>query len=377
MMREAQILLVSLASLFALGLLMAFSTSAVARSGELGVPRQALYAVPAMLAFVLAMRFDYRRLADPPVYRAIVVVALVLLVLVLVPGIGVKILGARRWISLGVVSFQPSEFAKFALVVLLAVKLTANEQQLGRFLSGTLPPLLIAGCFAGMVYLQRDIGVPAVMLGTAVGMLFVAGARWSHLSAAGSVLLALVAAAVLFVPHRVQRLLAFRDPWAYREDESFQLIQAFSAFAEGGWYGRGLGAGEQKLGYLPAAETDFVFAVLGEELGLFGSLGVVLAFGVLTWAGLRVAQHAPDRFGQILGAGLTLLITVQAVFVLAVNTGLAPTKGLPLPFVSAGGTALIAYLGMAGVLINIALQSPAPWPVRDGLGRPRFARARG
>jgi cell division protein FtsW len=187
-------------------------------------------------------------------------------------------------------------------------------------------------------------------------MMMVAGVHWIYLAGSGVAGVVAVVFAIIHSPHRVDRMMAFWDPWKYSDDESFQLIQSLAAFAQGGLTGRGLGAGEQKLFYLPAAHTDFIFAVIGEEAGLIGSIATVLIFALFLFAGMKIAMNAKDTFGSLLSFGITMLVAFQAAFIMAVTTGLLPTKGLPLPFVSYGGTALIVYLGMIGVMVNIGAQ---------------------
>jgi len=285
-------------------------------------------------------------------------------VLVLIPGIGKEVDGAQRWIALGPVRFQPAELARFALVVLLAVKLTQNRDVAHTFFGGFLPPFLLALLFTGLVVMERDLGIPAMMMGVTMVMMCAAGIRWRYLL--GSVMLvgSAAGALVLIYPHRVQRFVTFIDPWVDPRSSGYQLIQALSAFAQGGAFGRGAGASEQKLGYLPAAHTDFIFAVIGEEFGLVGTLAVMLLYAALLYAAIRIALNASDLFGSLLATGLGTLVVLQAAFVMAVNIGLLPTKGLPLPFISLGGTALIMFLGMMGVLVNIGAQATEPAPAR-------------
>ena len=280
----------------------------------------------------------------------------------LIPGIGVKVDGARRWIHIGGFRFQPSEFAKFALILLLAVKLTEQREYAKRVFRGFLPPVAIACVFAGLVLAERDLGIPAMIMGTAGIMMFLGGVRWQFLALSVAPGVAGLAALIYFAPHRLRRLLAFINPWDYRDDAGWQLIQSFAAFAHGSFWGRGVGAGEQKCGYLPAAHTDFIFPVIGEELGLVGTLAVVGLFALLAWVAYRIAANAADHFGGMLAAGITTMFTLQALFIMMVTTGLLPTKGLPLPFISYGGTALLMQLTMVGILINVGLQSRVQEP---------------
>ncbi len=360
MKRETTAVVIITLALSLLGVLMVYSVSEVNADLRGLHLRQAMFFAAGVVAMLIAAKTDYHRLASPLIFRSILFVTIALLGLVLIPGIGVRVNGAQRWINLGGFGFQPSELAKFALVVLLAVKLAQNRQTVEKFWTGFLPPLLVAGVFAALVYLERDLGIPVLMVGVAFVMLFVAGARWHYLAGSFVPAVFLIFALILTSPHRVKRLTAFLDPWEDRLESGFNLIQSLSAFAQGGAWGRGAGASEQKLGYLFGAHTDFIFAVVGEEFGLAGTLGVVALFACLLLVSIRVAAYAPDLFGALLATGIATLIAGQAVFVMAVNTGLVPTKGLPLPFVSNGGTALVVFLAMTGVLANIATQAREP-----------------
>lgn len=354
---DTSALMLAVLALVLFGVLMVFSASAVA--GEAGglLKRQLVFVGVGAIALLLVSRFDYHRFADPVVYIGIIVSSFALLFLVLMPGLGVEVDGARRWLQLGPFRFQPSELAKFALILHLAVKMTENRDEIQRFWGGFVPPIAIAFSFSAMVLLERDLGIPALMIGTAWLMMCVAGVRWRYLQLSALPIAFLGGALVLFAPHRLIRLLAFINPWEYRNGAGWQLIQSYSAFARGGIWGQGMGAGEQKLGYLPAAHTDFIFPVLGEELGLAGTLSVVALFILLAWASYRIATNALDHFGALLAAGIGIMIAFQAAFIMAVTTGLLPTKGLPLPFISYGGTSLIVFMGMVGVLMNIGAQS--------------------
>ncbi|MBI2432126.1 MAG: putative lipid II flippase FtsW [Candidatus Hydrogenedentes bacterium] len=360
MKRETTLITVTVLALVLVGLLMVYSASAV-NPKLVGYPnRQLFFAIAGVAAFLFCSRFDYHHFADGPIFRGIVLASIGLLLLVLVPGVGKEVDGGQRWIDLGFFSFQPSELAKFALILLLAVKLTQNREHVRKFWRGFLPPMLIACLFAGLVVAERDLGVPLMMMGVAFIMLCAAGVRWRYL------LLSLIpagtaaAALVVFFPHRVIRFIAFVDPWAYRQSWGWQLIQAYGAFARGGVTGVGPGAGEQKLGYLPAPHTDFIFSVIGEELGLIGTMAVVLLFIALLYGGTRTAMNARDHFGSLLAVGIAGLIVLQAAFIMAVNTGMLPTKGITLPFISYGGSSLMVLLGLMGILVNIGVQGIEP-----------------
>ncbi len=368
MIRESVALLTMVLALVLIGILMVYSATTVSASASAHVDganefghlwKQLQYVTIGLLGMAVAVRFDYHRLASPRIYRPIVLLAFALLLLVLVPGIGVKVYGAQRWIQVAGFRFQPSEFAKMALIILLAVKLSSNQGEIKSFFRGFVPAVVVTFLFAALVFLEKDLGVPVVMIGVAFLMIFAAGTRWifviTCVLAAGSA----VTAIALATPHRVQRLVAFLDPWQYAQNEGFQLIQSMTAFARGSLLGQGPGASEQKLFYLPFPHSDFVFAVWGEEMGLVGTLLVVSLFVAFAVLSVRIASGARDLFGTLLAAGIGGLISLQAAFNMCVTTGLLPTKGLPLPFISYGGSALIMNLALVGILLNVGLQAQA------------------
>jgi cell division protein FtsW len=369
MTRDAVVLFSVVMALVLVGIVAVYSASTVTASSvvqfeggnEFGyLWRQLVFVGIGMAGLIAGLRFDYHKFRRPLYYRGVALVSFALLILVLVPGVGTEVNGARRWIRIMGFGFQPSEFAKMALVILLAVKLSANQDDIKSFFRGFVPALGITGVFAALVFLEKDLGVPAVMLAVAFLMILMAGTRWIYV--VFSMLLAAsgVAAIAITTPYRLKRLVAFLDPWQYAQDEGFQLIQSMAAFARGSLLGQGPGASEQKLFYLPFPHTDFIFAVWGEEMGLVGTLLVVALFAVFLVVALRLALCAPDLFGTVLAAGIAALISVQAAFNMGVATGLLPTKGLPLPFISHGGTALIVNMTLVGILLNVGLQAQEP-----------------
>jgi cell division protein FtsW len=349
-------------SLMALGVVMVFSAGAAFAAKTYGdwtffLKREAIYGVLGLCGFTFAMRTDYsiyRRLTYPLLFLALGLLAGVLL-------IGSRAGGAVRWFKLGPLSFQPSELAKFALVLYLAVLLARKADKVRQFSMGFLPPLLMTGMFLGLLLLQPDLGTAVILGVTALGLLFVAGTRADYL-----LLAMLVAAPVgwkVFItgtPWRMRRMLAFLNPWQFRREGGYQLYESLITVGSGGFLGQGLGHGRQKLFFLPEAHTDFILAIVGEELGLVGIFFVLVGFGVLVWRGLVAAARARDVFGSYLAFGLSCLFGLQALVNMAVVMGLLPTKGLPLPFISYGGTALVMSLFMAGVLANISARNPEP-----------------
>ncbi|HZP40828.1 MAG TPA: putative lipid II flippase FtsW [Candidatus Binatia bacterium] len=291
----------------------------------------------------------YRRAAYP-----LLLVVLGALVLVLVPGIGLARGGARRWLHLGPLSLQPSELAKFAVVLYLARSLVKKGERVQRFAAGVLPHCLVAGAIAGLALLEPDFGTAMLTVGLLGAMLFVGGVPLRFLALPALVAVPAFAALVMREGYRMKRVLGFLNPDLDPLGINFQLKQSFIAFGSGGLWGIGLGESRQKMFYLPEAHTDFIFSVVGEELGLAGALLVLALFGVLAARGFRIARRHPDPFGSLLAFGVTLSLVLQAVVNVGVVLGCLPTKGLALPFLSYGGSAMIAALAQVGVLLALA-----------------------
>lgn len=289
-----------------------------------------------------------RRLAIP-----LMVISVLMLVALWIPGLGVMRGGARRWLRLGPVLAEPSELLKFATVFFLAEFLSRRQDRMEDFIAGPLPALLIVGPLAVIVLKQPDFGTTVMLVLLLFAMLFAAGARNSRLAAAGAPAVAILAVQAMRKSYRMRRLTAFLDPWQTARGAGFQLIQSFIALGAGGKWGVGLGAGRQKMFYLPQAHTDFVFAVVGEEFGIAGGIAVVVLFATIMLRGLRIAHEEPDPFGSLLAVGLTLSLSLQALINLAVVIGMIPTKGLPLPFLSYGGTAMVMSMATVGALLAL------------------------
>ncbi|HEY2996218.1 MAG TPA: putative lipid II flippase FtsW [Methylomirabilota bacterium] len=343
--------------LLSAGVVMVYSASAIVAADRFHDPyfflkKQLFWALLGSLAMLAAVRVDYRRL-ERFVLPALIVAG-VLLVLVLIPPIGQAINGTRRWLRLGPVSFQPAELAKLALVFYLATFLARSHERLDDLRRGFLPPLLVAGAFAGLVFAQPDLGNCLTLVALTFGLLYLAGSPVRYLGWALAPALPLLVLAIFAAPYRLRRITAFWDPWADPRGSGFQIIQSWLAFGNGGFLGQGIGASRQKLFYLPEAHTDFIFAVVGEELGFIGAAAFVALFSVLIWRGLRIGLRTSDPFGSYLALGITLLIATQTLVNLGVVTGLLPTKGLPLPFISFGGSALSMTMLSTGVLLNIS-----------------------
>lgn len=349
-------------ALVLLGVVMVYSASAIIAADRFGDPffflrKQFFWALLGAGCLWGAMRLDYRMLERLVV--PLLALSFVLLILVLVPPFGQSINGTRRWFRLGPLSFQPVELAKLSLVLYLAAFLTRRPEAVRSFGQGLLPLLLMAGAMAGLTILQPDLGNSLTLMILAMALAYLAGARSGHLAAVVAAALPVVAVLVAMKPYRWRRMVAFVSPWDDPQGSGFQIIQSFLALGSGGWLGRGLGESKQKLFYLPEPYTDFIFAIIGEELGLVGGLGVILLFAVVVWRGLRVGLRAPDAFGSYLALGLTLMLATQTLVNLGVVMGALPTKGLPLPFISFGGSALLMTMFSAGVLLNISQHASA------------------
>ena len=339
------------------GVVMVYSASAIIAADRFGDPffflkKQLFWAFLGGGLLWAALRLDYRRLERLVV--PLLVVSIALLVLVLVPPFGQAINGTRRWFRIGPLSFQPVELAKFALVLYLASFLTRRAAALRSFWQGLFPILLVAGTMALLTLVQPDLGNSLALVVLTLVLAYLAGARVKHMAWVAAAALPLVALAVALKPYRWRRMVAFVNPWDDPQGSGFQIIQSFLALGSGGLTGRGLGGSKQKLFYLPEPYTDFIFAIVGEELGLIGAVCVIALFAVLIWRGLRVGLRAPDPFGSYLALGLTVMLATQTLVNLGVVMGALPTKGLPLPFVSFGGSALLMTMFSAGVLLNIS-----------------------
>ncbi|MFH1874277.1 MAG: putative lipid II flippase FtsW [Pseudomonadota bacterium] len=339
------------------GVIMVYSSSAVLAQERFGdsyfyLKRTLAFAVVGFIAMAIALKVPYRiyyRLVYP-----ILIGSLILVFLVFIPQIGKTIGGATRWINLGPVAFQPSELAKVAMIIFLAYSLEKKAEKIRSFSIGLVPHLLVMFVVAGSILAQKDFGAAAMIAAITWFMLFAAGAKKSYLFGMIALLIPFAYMFLSLEGYRKRRILAFLNPWSDQYGAGFQIIQSFVAFNEGGWLGRGLGEGRQKLFYLPEAHTDFIFSVIGEEMGLIGVIAVIVLFALFCYRGLHIALQAPDMFGRYLATGGTLLICLSAVFNMGVVMGLLPTKGMVLPFISYGGSSLVVLLVVVGILLNIS-----------------------
>lgn len=303
---------------------------------------------------LLTSRIPYSFWQKPRVVMLALTGSFALLVLVLIPGIGVYVNGSRRWLNIAGLSFQPSELAKIASVMYLASTLSFRLKQVERLWTGILPLLVVPAAMFLLILQQPNLSTAGSIMIVAVLMLLLAGAKWKHLSLMGVAGLAVGFAYAWVEPYRRERLLSFRNPFAQMSDEGYQLSQSLIAIGSGGLFGRGLGQGRQKFSYLPYPESDFIFAIIGEDFGLFGCCVVILLFVAFAVAGMRIALNCQDRYGCLLAAGITAMISVQAFINIGVVVGILPTTGLPLPFFSAGGTSISLLMAAVGILFNIS-----------------------
>lgn len=311
-------------------------------------------AIAALVGF--GVIFALQRLPFRWIERAtvpILVLTLGLLALIFVPGMYTKVGGAERWLRLPFVGGQPSELAKLAMVLFLAKNLSRASSDIDSFRKGILPNLAVLGLIGFLLLFQKDLGTPVLLFATTALMLFVAGVARKFILLCGGGAVGLAAIAILVEPYRVQRILTFLDPWSSARGAGFQIIQSFLAFRNGGVFGAGLGESRQKLFFLPEAHTDFILAVIGEELGLFGVLLLCGLFLFLAVTGFRIARHQQDPYRRFLAFGLTAMIIVQAAMNMGVTMGLLPTKGIPLPFISSGNSSLLVFLCMSAVLARL------------------------
>jgi cell division protein FtsW len=343
--------------LVGLGIVMIYSASAIRAQERFGDPmfflkKQAIWAALGLLAMAWAATWDLKQFQR--VTPILLLAALLLLLLVLIPGVGIKINGARRWLRLFGLSFQPGEFAKLAVVLFLASYFARRQDRLHSFVDGLLPPLVVTGIMAGLIILQPNFGTAVILLLTAALMLYVGHARVSHLLGTAAVALPSLLFLMWMSAHGRARLLALWRPSEVSSRATYQLDQSFYALGPGGWLGLGLGNSMQKLFFLPEPHNDFIFAIVGEELGFVGGLAVVLLFAVFLWRGARTAMRASDPYAGYLAMGVTGLIVGQAVVNMAVVSGLVPTTGVPLPFLSFGGSSLVIMLFAVGILLNVS-----------------------
>ncbi len=341
-----------LLSLF--GMVMIYSASSYSADINIGdayfyVKKQALAFIVGIVGLVCAskIKLEWIKKASLVIY----IISMVLLLMLFIPGVGSSSYGATRWINLGFTTFQPSEIAKFGLVLFLAYYM---EKHPPISIKSIIVPVVAGLAMCVAVMLEPNMSITMCIGMALMVMLFVGGVRWRYIGAMGGMALAVVPVLILAEPYRIKRLFAFVDPWATPRAEGYQLIQSFYALGSGGLFGVGLFASRQKYLFLPFSESDFIFSVIGEELGLIGSIGVIAVFAVLVGSGVLIALRAKDTYSSLLSAGITAIIAIQTIINIAVVSGSIPPTGLPLPYISAGGSSLIVFMMASGVLINIA-----------------------
>jgi cell division protein FtsW len=354
------------------GVVMVYSASAVVAMERGNLPymllfKQLAWAVIGLLLVPVVMRIDYRTYREPAVIWMAVGVVAVALIAVL---FGRPVKGATRWLNIGSLGVQPSELAKIAVIIFTAALLERRMDRIDDLGYSILPIGAVVGLFVGLILAEPDLGTAVSIAMIAAMMVFAAGVNYRYVL--GLALAALPALYVLIVTsdYRRRRVMAFLDPWSDPLDGGFQLIQSMIAVGTGGVFGRGLMGGVQKLFYLPEPHNDFIYAVIGEELGLLGATVVLACFCVIIWRGLRTSMRAPDRFGAFLAIGLTTMVAFQAFFNISVVLGLLPPKGIPLPFVSAGGSSLLINLIGMGMLLNVSQHASPPHVITTTLPQP-------
>ncbi len=357
-MRETRIALtINVLILICIGIVMIYSASCVNamesfKDSMYYLKRHMLFLLMGLSASVVVMSIDYRLIQ--PYARWIIFASIVMLMLVLIPHIGKESYGARRWFKIGPINFQPSEMAKLAVIIYTADFLSRKQHMVRDFWRGFVPPVIVMGIACALTVKQPDLGTTVEMAVVVMGMLFAAGARLRHLGGMMCSAIPLVIYLVVKEPYRMARISAFLDPWQDSQGIGFQLTQSQIALGSGGWFGVGLGHSEQKLFYLPAAHTDFILSIIGEEMGLVGAAAIIVLFIAFVWLGSRIIRQTTDSFGYFIALGVVLMFGLQAMVNVGVSIGAFPTKGLPLPFISYGGSALIFHMMAIALLLNIA-----------------------
>jgi cell division protein FtsW len=360
------------------GVVMVYSASALLAQSEnhsdfYYVKKQAIWTAMGFVAMLIAMQFDYNRLRDRRIVYGLLMLTASMLIVVFAFS---PVNGARRWIKFSGFSVQPSEISKLALAIFLAYFLERRAGEERDFWRTFIPCGVATALLAVLVVAEPDLGTSLMLAVTFFVVTYAAGARLSHLAMAAAPAFMVAAGLLIFVPWRLARLVTFLDPWADPQKSGFQVVQSLIAVGSGGTNGLGFAQGKQKMLFLPFAHSDFIFAVIGEELGLLGTLTVLLIFAVFLWRGIRTSLLAPDRFGRLLSLGIVTGIVAQALFNISVVLSLVPTKGIPLPFISYGGSSLVPTLAAVGILLNISQQTTG-WVSRGLLPSQSASQAKG
>lgn len=342
--------------LLGIGAVMIYSTSAIFAQENYNdslffLKRHVIWIILGLLTMFVIWRTDYEIIRRYS--KLLLFFSFILLTLTFIPGIGHSAGGARRWIKFGFMTFQPSEFAKLAIIIYLSDIFVRKQRWIKEFWKGLVPPLFIVGIIMGLILVQPDFGTTVSVVLVVTIILFVAGARLKYLLTMGFSLLPFLFIFMLKAPYRRRRFFSFFTPWEDPQGVNFQIVQSFLALGSGGTFGLGLGQSRQKLFYLPAAHTDFIFSIIGEELGLLGTTLVVALFIGFLWCGAKIALRSLDLFAHLLSVGIVSAISLQTIINIGVVTGSLPTKGLPLPFISFGGSSMIVNLIAVGILMSI------------------------
>ena len=350
-------LLITVLILLAIGVAMVFSASSISSQLKYQdkyhfLKSQGAYALLGIAVMLFLSRFNYKILGKfAPI---LVVVSIVLLLLVFVPGIGFQANGAWRWIQIGPIPMQPSEFAKFTLILFMAKSISNKKDKIRTFFQGVVPYILLMSVYCILIILEPNKSMAMIFVLITFALLFSAGAKITHLLVWGLPLIP--AAAYIFIKDKYSllRITSYMDPWADPLKSGYQAIQSLLALGSGGLFGLGLGNSRQKFFYIPEPQNDFIFSIIGEELGFIGTFTIIVLFLLLIWRGIRIAMHAPDSFGCLLATGIVCMIAIQVILNIAVATVSIPTTGVSLPFISSGGTSLLFAMANMGILLNIS-----------------------
>jgi len=349
--------------LVGIGIVMVYSASSALALKKFGtsyyfLKKQSIFALLGLVVLVISCHVPYR------IFRSLtyplLILAIIFLVAILISGFGYSAGGAKRWFRITIFTFQPSEFARFALVIYLAYSMSKKINKIKEFKVGFLPHALVLCTFAVLILLQPDFGSVVIFGAITWIMLFVGGARILHLFGSLVLVFPIIYYLMFSADYRIERIMSFMNPWQYSADKGYQVVHSLLAFGTGGIWGTGIGKGYQKLFYLPEPHTDFIFSVIGEELGLFGVLIILGLYTVILWRGISIARTSTDAFGSFVAVGLTTAMGLQIFINMGVSLGLLPTKGLTLPFLSYGGTSLLMNMASIGVLMNIGTMRKVP-----------------
>ena len=351
------VLFATIMLLVAIGVVMVYSASSYYSAFKFNDPeyylkKQLMWACVGCIFMITAIKIDYHIIKK---YTGMIMIITVIFLLAVFAFPAIN--GAKRWIPLGFASIQPSEITKYTIVIFMAKSLDLKGEKVKEFFRGVFPYLLVSGFYAGLVLLEKNLSIASVIMIVTMIILFAVGAKFIHLFAIGSSLVAAVAALTILEPYRMARLMNFTDPFKDSQGDGYQLVQSLLALGSGGVTGSGIGQSRQKCLYIPEPHTDFIFSIIGEELGLIGGAFIILLFVIFVWRGIKTAVTAKDIYGTILSVGITSVVAIQAVINMAVVTGSMPVTGVPLPFISYGGSALVFNMFAMGILLNISRQT--------------------